>query len=1084
MTPRASLTFALYSDGIGQNTWSRLQTRFKNSKTPKDDHSSRKNLRFHESATRNTNICPFRLKWSFGLNSDPPLVNLTTENRTLIAYGSSHSAVLYDYTSRDMMFLQGHKNTVRTLSSSKNGKWLLTADFDEDCVVVVWDTEKRLPICTLFNPHGTDNLTAAKISPNAKYLVTVGNEICQKVKIWLWTYGRDTPDGVAELTDMSADRVKEITFSNDYSEQFILTMEQHVVFVLWENDKLEIHQPKLIGKIRRLGIFNDSSYTSRRTEAFTATSNGFVLVWNGIPVDCERDSSRQKMCYMKKHIKSIHLQNKNITQILDHKGTIVTGNSSGHIYFYDYQLKLLFWCRNLGLDSIRSISFDVSSKLQGPTVAISESTLTLSSSDEDEDGADGEEVVEDNKNEYVEQDENDEQIKQKTERSVDSGIKELIADTVIDVDIIPKVINFEKYTSHDLQGIDKNLPKKSSDATLNRAPFKIDSFCVCTSAGRVAWIEFSKLKCHFLLPSIDSVVTALTTSPYREYFVTGSVNGRLSLYNYSVHSLMVSRMTPPIPSFCTILDQEIENQNIVYVTCPQTHKSMTAVTSLKYTTKGDMLVCGMESGALWMLHPDTLDPLSEVPYKHSSSSILNIIFSKDSEFMAYTDNSLTVVVFKRNKHSNTPIWYFLGKSHSHYKPIKDIMFSPSAGEHVVPRLFSLGEDRELVEYDLEHSGPYPKPGLKILEVNAIEHTATPCCLTSYPHFGIETFLLYKYRLLNDMTKMIRRTILGPTFGTPIQKLQVLPTRNFHDQAYMVFATEKEIGIQLLPTDGNPFMNIGMIGHPKKIIHMSISHCNKFLFTLGANDRCVLMWKINLKSVDVMAKLGGKGLTPFYCLVEGGSKGWLMNEIQDLFYYAQILHQGENTTATRIVSDRVSTKQLPNLMRAIGFYPSNYELENMMSEIAYKNYAETGQQVEEITFKELVKLYVNHRPVRGISLRQFKEAFLVFADPKNNQNPTLTKQEFLQILFGKGKRRFLEKIQQDFSYGEPLSTQKAYEYLKLLIPHDEVEDHDTKSDLDEEFNFLPTDVSYKNFVTNIMGIELPLESRAMDNILGN
>lgn len=38
-------------------------------------------------------------------------------------------------------------------------------------------------------------MTAAKISPNAKYIVTVGNEIHQKVQFWLWTYGRDQPDG-------------------------------------------------------------------------------------------------------------------------------------------------------------------------------------------------------------------------------------------------------------------------------------------------------------------------------------------------------------------------------------------------------------------------------------------------------------------------------------------------------------------------------------------------------------------------------------------------------------------------------------------------------------------------------------------------------------------------------------------------------------------------------------------------------------------------------------------------------------------------------------------------------------------------
>lgn len=79
------------------------------------------------------------------------------------------------------------------------------------------------------------------------------------------------------------------------------------------------------------------------------------------------------------------------------------------------------------------------------------------------------------------------------------------------------------------------------------------------------------------------------------------------------------------------------------------------------------------------------------------------------------------------------------------------------------------------------------------------------------------------------------------------------------------------------------------------------------------------------SVDTMACLGGRGISPFCCLIEGGIKGWLMNEMKDLFYYAQILHQGENTTAARVITDTVVVEKIPNLMRAIGYYPSNEEV---------------------------------------------------------------------------------------------------------------------------------------------------------------
>lgn len=83
--------------------------------------------------------------------------------------------------------------------------------------------------------------------------------------------------------------------------------------------------------------------------------------------------------------------------------------------------------------------------------------------------------------------------------------------------------------------------------------------------------------------------------------------------------------------------------------------------------------------------------------------------------------------------------------------------------------------------------------------------------------------------------------------------------------------------------------------------------------------------IFLRSVDLMAQLGGEGLSPFHCLIEGDNKLWLINEMKYLFYYVQILHQNENTTAARIVSDTVAIEQIPNLMRAIGYFPTIKEV---------------------------------------------------------------------------------------------------------------------------------------------------------------
>lgn len=44
-------------------------------------------------------------------------------------------------------------------------------------------------------------------------------------------------------------------------------------------------------------------------------------------------------------------------------------------------------------------------------------------------------------------------------------------------------------------------------------------------------------------------------------------------------------------------------------------------------------------------------------------------------------------------------------------------------------------------------------------------------------------------------------------------LQMVPQL---DNKYFIFATDRHIGIQMLPADGNPYKYLGVVGHPNKV----------------------------------------------------------------------------------------------------------------------------------------------------------------------------------------------------------------------------------------------------------------------------
>lgn len=58
--------------------------------------------------------------------------------------------------------------------------------------------------------------------------------------------------------------------------------------------------------------------------------------------------------------------------------------------------------------------------------------------------------------------------------------------------------------------------------------------------------------------------------------------------------------------------------------------------------------------------------------------------------------------------------------------------------------------------------------------------------------------------------------------------------------HLVFMAKRQVGFQLLPTDGSPFNNIGMNCHPTKLGDCCISNDGKYLFSFGEGERSLIM----------------------------------------------------------------------------------------------------------------------------------------------------------------------------------------------------------------------------------------------------
>jgi WD40 repeat protein/Ca2+-binding EF-hand superfamily protein len=528
---------------------------------------------------------------------------------------------------------------------------------------------------------------------------------------------------------------------------------------------------------------------------------------------------------------------------------------------------------------------------------------------------------------------------------------------------------------------------------LEKNELDIPNYVVGTSNGNIVLVTTDQAvtSARQILATHAAEVRALAPHPTQPYLAISGYSGVLQVWDYSLRADVVSaRLADGVQ-----------------------------VSALCYSPSGDAIVVGSAAGGVSVIDAISLtESTSTSRFNALSDVITHIKFSLDGSCFAVASADHYVGLFRAGKPEDPENsdgvetqWLFVGKYQSHSARISDLCFGADVtGES---RLVSLGEDRMLVEYDLE--GSTFGAGLLLKgKRTQIEQSAVPLTVNWHPRIDAEEFFVVtnselKSKLYNTKTKQCRKTVLGPHRNLPVDHVVIPPAYpNADSTRVCAYAAGDSVGMMLLPFDGNAHRSMSVVGHGAKVTALVSSHDGRYLFTAGGGS--VHMWSTHTHILEAAAKLGGVGVEPFLELVEGGREGELFIDMEDFFYYAQLESQGLNTMGTREVSDRLALEHVPRVFRALGYYPTEQEISNVINEVKFSRYLDTKTHVMDVDIETLVRLFVNHRPAKGLSMENIEGAFATLTHGVDG----ISIEDLLTVLQTSGEHVSEEELARHFS----------------------------------------------------------------------
>lgn len=527
-----------------------------------------------------------------------------------------------------------------------------------------------------------------------------------------------------------------------------------------------------------------------------------------------------------------------------------------------------------------------------------------------------------------------------------------------------------------------------------------------------------------LVQGMADDVSSLSCHPLKPLLAVGCYNGTLQVWDYEMKLLMNLREFSTKTGQISISSKKNSDGLGGGLLRPQ---------CLSFDPSGEYLAVGFTSGHIKLLRTDTFEDVAS--FAPTPNTVVGLRFSPSALYLAAYDSGNHVLLFKRSsvgggnddESSETSLsleggddlqnFVYIGRAKAHKAPITGVEFGLKEGREV---LLSVAEDRRVVEFNLQISSV--RLGLCTGDIPAsIESTARSTAILWHPRIGedIEDRFItvndeFKFKEFNADSKQCRKTTLAPTFGGPPNKIVLMPpdaSDETHSKTrYYAYSTaERVVGLGCLPLTGDPSKVMGLVAHPAKISGLAVSFDGLFLFTAGGSDLTVNMWTIDTSALSPALNISEfkelESIEPFLELLEGGSGGEMHNDIIEYFYFCQLRNQGENSMESRRITGKIPLEEVPSLMRAVGYYPTEEEVTNMINEVRYADFMITGETYTDIDLNGLIRLYLNHRPAVALNNTHIEAAFNQIAKSLNGPHSTdsaVSWQEMKRLLTSDGE----------------------------------------------------------------------------------